>query len=177
MSTAEKSFDDVIRKQVSDALKKWKPSDVTIFNGSSWMNLIFRVTGHGYLDCDAKVEVTPEDRAVAAELLRKALRAAASCRIGLSEGLGMLMKRIKGAPRIDVIDFYKERLGKLPPAVEPKPRGTYNGVTVMESVPDPAHLERHEVFAALVLEAYERDPNWKPTEQELGEWVKRVGIR
>src|SRR5579885_741322 len=172
MRTDEKSFDDVIRKQVSDALRKWKPSDVAIFNGSSWMNLIFRVTGHGHLDCDATAEVLPEDRAVAAELLRKALRAAASRRIGLRDAFGMLMKRIKGAPRIGVVDFYKERLRKLPPPVEPKPRGTYNGVTVMESVPDPAHLERHEVFAAMVLEAYERDRNWKPTEQELGEWVK-----
>jgi hypothetical protein len=174
MSNNDKSFADVIREQIRDGLKKWRPSDVEKFNGSSWMNLISLVIGDGSLDCDAKIEVLPDDRVVAARFLRKALEAAAVRRRG---GVVERVREMIGAEMPDAVAFYKARLLKLPAKVPSKPRGFYNGVRVMEAQPDPAHLERHEVLAAFVLEAFEENPNWKPTQDEILAWVEKVGIR
>lgn len=175
------SFSETIRGQVKDALRKWKPSDVEVFNGSSWMNLISLVIGAGQLDCDAKVEVTAEDRKTAAKLLRKALEAAATNRGGVVGVVKRIRKKLKGEP-FDVIAFYKARIPDLPPHVESKPTGYHplpdgRRIPVAVAQPDPAWLERHEALAALVLERFEADPDWKPTEEEGVAATKLVGIR
>lgn len=158
------NFDDVIRKDLADTLENWRPSDVSSFNGTSWMNLISIAIGDGSTDADHKMAVTNEDRRVATRLLRKALEAAAERRGG-------------SASTGDPVAFYGILGTKLPPppAVH-EPTVTPWGSRVARVDEDPARLERHEVLAAIVLEACEKDSEWRPTKDEALGALKKVGL-
>lgn len=167
-------FDDEIRSQIRNALESWEPSDVDKWNATSWANLVSIVTGAGAVDIGHVMDVTRADRDLAAELLRKALEAAAvRRRDGL---LGRIREKLGAAPP-DPIAFYRDRIAALPPKPARKLVSDINGVPFYEGTEDPARLERHEVLAALVLERHERDPDTTPSQEEVARMVGSVGIR
>jgi len=145
-----------IVQQFREAESTFRPGDVNRWNGTSW----------DYVAVALVADVSPEDRAVAMRLARKALEDAANAQRWF---LATLFSRK------DPINFFLAK--DLPPEAQPTSYSEYQGVKIAHVAEDPYRVERRQFRVAAILDGLEKDPAWKPTKEEIAAIDLRAGIR
>lgn len=161
-------FKELVKRDLRGAAANWKDSDVRRFNATSWAHVAMAMVGLGGPGFEG-LENTPEERREAMGFARTALAAAARYR-------QPLLRRLVGS-RPDPVAYYRSiRLAPEPNMLV----GALNayGIGARAVLSESDRLLRHEVLAALVLDALEREPSMsvEAAHKVVGDLQKRFGI-